>query len=86
MKKEMPSWLESAIFYQIYPQSYYDTNGDGIGDIKGIHEKLDYIQQLGLTPFGSTLVLNHPLKMLGMTFRIITKSHRVMAPMQTWKS
>ena len=46
MKKEMPSWLESAIFYQIYPQSYYDTNGDGIGDIKGIHEKLDYIQQL----------------------------------------
>lgn len=43
----MPSWLKDAIFYEIYPQSFYDSNGDGIGDINGITEKLDYIKDLG---------------------------------------
>jgi maltose alpha-D-glucosyltransferase/alpha-amylase len=43
-----PRWLESAVFYQIYPQSFYDTNGDGIGDIPGIIAKLDYLESLGV--------------------------------------
>jgi maltose alpha-D-glucosyltransferase/alpha-amylase len=43
-----PEWLEKAVFYDIYPQSYYDSNGDGIGDLPGIIEKLDYIQQTGV--------------------------------------
>ncbi|MDD6484848.1 MAG: alpha-amylase family glycosyl hydrolase [Clostridiales bacterium] len=43
----MPKWLENAIFYEVYPQSFNDTNGDGIGDINGITEKLDYIKELG---------------------------------------
>ncbi len=42
-----PAWLDNAIFYEIYPQSFYDSNGDGIGDIKGIIAKLDYIAALG---------------------------------------
>ncbi len=41
-------WLNQAVFYQIYPQSFYDTNGDGIGDIPGIIQKLDYLQWLGI--------------------------------------
>lgn len=44
-----PAWLEDAVFYQIYPQSYYDSNADGIGDIPGIIQKLDYLQSLGIT-------------------------------------
>ena len=36
-------WLKDAVFYEIYPQSFYDSNGDGIGDINGIIQKLDYI-------------------------------------------
>jgi len=44
-----PAWLESAIFYEIYPQSFLDTNGDGIGDLPGIIRKLDYIASLGCT-------------------------------------
>lgn len=43
----MPAWLKNAIFYEIYPQSFYDTNGDGIGDLQGIIQKLDYIKDLG---------------------------------------
>lgn len=41
------SWLKDAVFYEIYPQSYCDTNGDGIGDIPGIISKLDYITSIG---------------------------------------
>lgn len=40
-------WLDSAVFYEVYPTSFYDSNGDGIGDIPGIIEKLDYIAELG---------------------------------------
>ncbi len=43
----MPKWLETAVFYEIYPQSYYDTNADGIGDLQGIIEKLPYVKSLG---------------------------------------
>lgn len=44
-----PAWLDNAVFYEIYPQSFNDTNSDGIGDIPGIIEKLDYIKELGCT-------------------------------------
>ena len=43
----MKQWLKDAVFYEIYPQSFYDTNGDGIGDFPGIIAKLDYIKDLG---------------------------------------
>lgn len=40
-------WLRNAVFYEIYPQSFYDSNGDGIGDIPGIIQKLGYVKSLG---------------------------------------
>lgn len=43
----MPKWLDNAIFYEIYPQSFQDTNADGIGDFQGIINRLDYIKELG---------------------------------------
>ena len=43
----MAKWLDNAIFYEIYPQSFQDTNADGIGDINGITRRLDYIKGLG---------------------------------------
>lgn len=58
----MPKWLDNAVFYEIYPQSFQDSNGDGIGDFQGIIRRLDYIRELGcnavwinpcfLSPFG----------------------------------
>ena len=44
-----PHWLDNAVFYEIYPQSFKDTDGDGIGNINGITEKLPYIKELGCT-------------------------------------
>ena len=43
----MPKWLENIVFYEIYPQSFLDTNADGIGDLQGVIRKLDYIKELG---------------------------------------
>ena len=41
-------WYKEAIFYQIYPRSFKDSNGDGIGDIKGVISKIDYLSDLGI--------------------------------------
>ena len=41
-------WWKGKVAYQIYPKSFKDSNGDGVGDLKGITEKLDYLQQLGI--------------------------------------
>ena len=41
-------WWHNKVAYQIYPKSFNDTNGDGIGDIKGIIDKLDYLKELGI--------------------------------------
>ena len=43
-----PDWWRGAVIYQIYPRSFMDSNGDGIGDLKGITSKLDYIASLGV--------------------------------------
>lgn len=42
------TWWKSTTIYQIYPRSFYDSNGDGIGDLNGIIQKLDYLQDLGI--------------------------------------
>ena len=43
-----PKWWKEAVVYQIYPRSFQDSNGDGIGDLKGITQHLDYLQKLGI--------------------------------------
>jgi len=43
------AWWKEGVLYQIYPQSFKDTNGDGFGDFKGVIEELDYLQSLGIT-------------------------------------
>lgn len=44
----LPQWINDAVFYEIYPQSFYDSNGDGIGDFPGMLQKLDYLEDLGV--------------------------------------
>ena len=48
LDKSKRGWWKSAVFYQIYPKSFQDTNGDGIGDLRGIINKLEYIRDLGI--------------------------------------
>jgi maltose alpha-D-glucosyltransferase/alpha-amylase len=44
-----PTWLRDAVLYQVYPQSYADSDGDGIGDLRGVAQHLDYLAWLGVT-------------------------------------
>ncbi len=57
---EEQDWWKEAIFYQVYPRSFKDTNGDGIGDLKGIISRLDYIQLLGVTAIWLNPIFSSP--------------------------
>src|ERR1700684_3511421 len=45
---EIHPWWQHAVFYEIYPRSFADSNGDGVGDLNGIASKLDYLKDLGV--------------------------------------
>lgn len=63
------SWLSKAVFYEIYPQSFLDTNADGIGDIPGITEKLDYVKSLGCNALWLNPCFDSPFKDAGYDVR-----------------
>ena len=44
-----PTWFKDAIIYQLHVKSFFDSNGDGIGDFQGLAQKMDYLQDLGVT-------------------------------------
>ncbi len=58
MKKQ---WWQEEVVYQIYPKSFYDSNNDGIGDLRGITEKLDYLEDLGVTMLWICPVYQFPM-------------------------
>ena len=53
-------WWKEAVFYQIYPRSFHDTNGDGIGDLRGIIEKIDYLKELGVDALWLSPIYDSP--------------------------
>ena len=58
-------WWKSAVVYQIYPRSFLDTDGDGVGDLKGIAAKLDYIAALGVDAVWLSPFFRSPMKDFG---------------------
>lgn len=64
-----PTWLKDAVFYEIYPQTFCDSNGDGIGDIKGMISKLDYISSLGCNALWINPVYDSSFKDAGYDVR-----------------
>lgn len=69
----MPKWLDNAVFYEIYPQSFCDSNGDGIGDLKGIIQKLDYIKELGCNAIWMNPCFDSPFYDAGYDIRDFKK-------------
>ncbi len=59
-KHHSPAWLSRAVFYQVYPQSFCDSNGDGIGDLPGLISKLDYLQSLGINALWLNPIFESP--------------------------
>ncbi len=65
----MPNWLNDAVFYEIYPQSFCDSNGDGIGDLQGIVSKLDYVRALVCNALWINPCFDSPFKDAGYDVR-----------------
>jgi len=70
----MPEWLDDAVFYEIYPQSFYDSNGDGIGDFQGIIDKLGFIKNLGCNALWLNPCFDSPFKDAGYDVRDYKKT------------
>src|SRR6056297_3334380 len=58
-------WWKGAVIYQIYPRSFQDSNDDGIGDLKGIISRLDYLQWLGIDAIWLSPIFKSPMKDFG---------------------
>jgi alpha-glucosidase len=65
MDMSVVPWWRGAVIYQIYPRSFKDTNGDGVGDLSGIIEKLDYIASLGIDAIWIAPFFKSPMKDFG---------------------
>ena len=64
-----PTWLKDTVFYEIYPQSFQDTNGDGIGDLPGILRRLGYIRDLGCSALWINPCFDSPFRDAGYDVR-----------------
>ena len=62
-------WWKKRVFYQIYPRSFQDSNGDGIGDLRGIISRLDYLQWLGIGAVWLCPVYDSPNADMGYDIR-----------------
>lgn len=58
-------WWQTAVFYQVYPRSFQDTNGDGIGELKGIERRLDYLVDLGIDAIWISPIFPSPMADFG---------------------
>ena len=52
MSEQLQNWWRGGVIYQVYPRSFFDSNGDGVGDLPGVLHKLDYIASLNIYESG----------------------------------
>ena len=60
-----PPWWKTAVVYQIYPRSFLDTTGNGVGDLEGIRRRLDYLVWLGVDAVWLSPVFRSPMRDFG---------------------
>src|SRR4029077_4078618 len=70
-----PQWYKDAIIYEVHVRAFYDSNADGIGDFRGLTEKLDYLQDLGVTAIWLLPFCPSPLKDDGYDISDYTDVH-----------
>lgn len=78
--------FKKSVIYQIYPKSFYDSDGDGLGDLKGVTEKLDYIRRLGADYIWLTPFFVSPQRIMDMMWKIIITLIQDTVQWRTWKS
>ena len=85
LDKSKRGWWEKAVFYELYPKSFQDTDGNGVGDLRGIISRLDYLQELGITPSGCVRYAHLPRWITAMISLITVPSTPCSAPWKTGK-
>ena len=81
--KHEKDWYKDLVIYQIYPRSFKDGNHDGIGDLKGMIEKLDYLQELGINAVWMSPVFASPNVDNGYDISDYTS---IMEEFETWRT
>src|SRR5215203_5808667 len=69
------AWWQRGIIYQVYPRSFQDSNGDGIGDLRGITQRLDYLRWLGVDALWISPIYPSPMKDFGYDVADYTGIH-----------
>lgn len=82
MKAQDYLWWQKEIVYQIYPRSYKDSSGNGVGDLKGITEKLDYIKDLGIKVVWISPIYPSPMADFGYDVSDYTNIHSLFGTME----
>lgn len=77
MRNNIADWWRGAIIYQIYPRSYYDTTGDGVGDLPGIVQRLDHVADLGVDAVWISPFVKSPM----LDFGYDVSDYRVVDPL-----
>ncbi|SEN70852.1 alpha,alpha-phosphotrehalase [Lihuaxuella thermophila] len=81
----MTDWWRKAVVYQIYPKSFYDATGDGVGDLRGIIEKLDYLKELGVDVLWLTPIYRSPQRDHGYDISDYFSIHEPYGTMQDFE-
>jgi alpha-glucosidase len=81
MAQEKMLWWQSGIIYQIYPRSFQDSDGDGIGDLQGIIQRLDYLEWLGITAIWISPLYPSPMADFGYDISDYTGIHPLFGSM-----
>src|SRR3990172_9202333 len=80
-----PLWYKDAIIYELHVRAFYDSDGDGIGDFQGLAEKLDYLQDLGVTAIWLLPFYPSPLKDDGYDIADYTDVHPSYGTLQEFR-
>ena len=82
MEQGKQLWWQTGIIYQIYPRSFQDSNGDGIGDLRGIIQRLDYLQWLGISAIWISPIYPSPMADYGYDISDYTGVHPLFGSME----
>ena len=82
MNEQTYLWWQTGVFYQIYPRSFQDSNNDGVGDLKGIIKRLDYLKWLGITAIWISPIYPSPMADFGYDISDYTGIHPLFGNMR----
>ncbi|XP_062137455.1 maltase A3 [Drosophila sulfurigaster albostrigata] len=84
--KNEPKWWQTGAFYQIYPRSFKDSNGDGIGDLNGIADRLPYLKELGITATWLSPIFTSPMADFGYDIANFTEIAPIFGSMSDFEN